>query len=65
MLRMPSVLALAVSLCLATACYESPTEVTNYEPHVYKGEKDPLLSKDSAAREEQLIERFNMVQTDR
>lgn len=46
-------------------CYESP-DVTVYEPGVYKGSDDPLLDKLAAEqRQEQLIERFNAVQTDR
>ncbi|MGH8502344.1 MAG: hypothetical protein ACREVE_07695 [Gammaproteobacteria bacterium] len=55
----------AISACLVAGCYESPTEVTNYEPGVYKGKQDPFLQKQDAKRNEELIERFNMVQTDR
>lgn len=55
---------LLLGVCLA-GCYESP-EVTVYEPGVYKGERDPLLSlQRSATQQEQLRERFNLVQTDR
>jgi hypothetical protein len=55
---MSGVLALA-------GCYES-SEVVVYEPHVYKGAKDPLLERQlQADTREQLIERFNLVQTDR
>ncbi len=55
---MAGVLALA-------GCYESP-EVVVYEPHVYKGAQDPLLEKlRQADTRERLIERFNLVQTDR
>jgi hypothetical protein len=47
-------------------CYEAPTEVTNYEPGVYKGEQDPLLAKQRKAENlEELAQRFNAVQTDR
>lgn len=46
-------------------CYESP-DVTVYEPGVYKGKPDPLLDKLQAEkRQEQLIDRFHAVQTDR
>jgi hypothetical protein len=52
------------ALALA-GCYESP-EVVVYEPHVYKGGKDPLLERQRLAdTREQLIGRFNLVQTDR
>ncbi|MBA2490164.1 MAG: hypothetical protein H0V34_00145 [Gammaproteobacteria bacterium] len=47
-------------------CYEAPTDVTNYEAGVYKGEQDPLLEKQRKAEHlEALAQRFNMVQTDR
>lgn len=46
-------------------CYESP-DVTVYEPGVYKGKSDPLLEKQrTQERQQQLVERFNTVQTDR
>ena len=57
-------LGLAV-VALLGGCYESP-DVTVYEPGVYKGKPDPLLDKLHAEkRQEQLIERFHAVQTDR
>ncbi len=46
-------------------CYESP-DVTMYEPGVYKGKSDPLLDKlQSDKRQEQLVDRFQLGQTDR
>lgn len=45
-------------------CYES-TDVTEFEPGVYKGQSDPLLSADASERAETLEERFNTIQTDR
>lgn len=52
-------------LAALTGCYESP-DVTVYEPGVYKGSDDPLLDKITAEqRQEQLVERFRAVQTDR
>lgn len=49
---------------IAAGCYES-TEVTQFEPGIYKGESDPLLSTDAGERAAELEERFNTVQTDR
>lgn len=64
-----STLSIAISLALAaalTACYQAPTDVTNYQPGVYKGEQDPLLAKQrNPQRLEELAQRFNLVQTDR
>lgn len=57
-------LGLAMMAALG-GCYESP-DVTVYEPGVYKGKPDPLLDKLHAEkRQEQLIDRFQAVQTDR
>ena len=53
--------AVLAPLALA-ACYES-TDVVVHEPGVYKGAKDPLLSKPPES--EKLIERFKLVQMDR
>jgi hypothetical protein len=44
------------------ACSTEPRQVTLHEPEVYKGEKDPLLAK---AQQQELIDRFKLVQTDR
>ena len=45
---------------LAGCSYES-REVTLHKPGVYKGDKDPLL----ARQQQDLIDRFKLVQTDR
>ena len=46
---------------LAGCSYES-REVTLHEPGVYKGAKDPLLARQE---QQELIDRFKLVQTDR
>ncbi|MHB9097510.1 MAG: hypothetical protein ACYC5X_06780 [Syntrophales bacterium] len=57
--------------CIATAfivlagligCSSEPRSVTMHEPGVYKGAKDPLLAQQ---RQQELIDRFKLVQTDR
>jgi hypothetical protein len=60
-------LSTAVLLTLILAgCYEAATEVTNYEPGVYKGQEDPLLAKQRKAEHlDKLAQRFEMVQMDR
>jgi hypothetical protein len=61
---LPAAVALAGLLALS-GCYEDPG-VTLFEPGVYKGARDPLLEKQASAQQQQrLIERFNLVQTDR
>lgn len=64
---MPSTRIIFISCALMTGlagCYES-TEVTVFEPGVYKGLQDPLLQTDAQARAESLKQRFTLVQTDR
>ncbi len=46
---------------LAGCSYES-RETTMHEPGVYKGAKDPLLARQ---QQQELIDRFKLVQTDR
>jgi hypothetical protein len=47
-------------------CYENPAELTLHEPGVYKGPVDPLLSAlQKPALQQQLEERFTLVQADR
>lgn len=53
----------AFALVLA-GCYES-ADVTVHKPGVYKGPEDPLLSTDTAKRNQELMARFNQVQRDR
>ena len=47
-----------------TACSSEPRGVTMHKPGVYKGDKDELLAK-SQQRQQVLIDRFKLVQTDR
>ncbi len=54
-------LALVVLMVLAGCSYE-PRETKIHEPGVYKGEKDPVLAQKN---QQQLIDRFRLVQTDR
>ena len=53
-------MACAILTGLAGCSYES-REVTLHKPGVYKGDKDPLL----ARQQQDLIDRFKLVQTDR
>jgi hypothetical protein len=56
-------LFILIALLGLTACYED-TDVTIYEPGVYKGSQDEhALSAEERA--EVLAKRFNQVQTDR
>jgi hypothetical protein len=55
------ILSLVLLLGLA-ACSEENREFTLHKPGVYKGTIDPLLAKQ---HDQQLINRFKMVQTDR
>ena len=45
-----------------TGCSPEPRSVTLHEPGVYKGAKDPLLA---LKNQQELIDRFKLVQTDR
>ena len=55
----------ALTLALLWGCYES-VDFAFHEPGVYKGKQDPLLSKQRQPEQQQeLIERFKKVQTDR
>ncbi len=56
---------LLLVLCFLSGCAESD-RVTVHKPGVYKGANDPLLEKQRQPETaEKLIERFNLVQTDR
>jgi len=58
-------LTAAVLLAVLSGCYRSP-DTTWHTPHVYKGAADPLRSRLLARDlQQQLQERFRMVQTDR
>ncbi len=65
-LRMaPTLTALAVLVAVTAGCSRA-TDVTVYEPGVYKGAKDPLVSSHAAAdHKERLRERFSTGQVDR
>ncbi|MGD2099284.1 MAG: hypothetical protein PVG35_17025 [Desulfobacterales bacterium] len=57
--------AAALAAAVLWGCYES-TGVAFHEPGVYKGKQDPLLGKLRQTEvQQQLVERFKMVQTDR
>ena len=43
-------------------CSSESRKVTLHKPGVYKGAKDPLLAKQ---KQQELIDRFKLVQTDR
>jgi hypothetical protein len=55
-------IACAVLTGLAGCSYES-REVTLHKPGVYKGDTDPLLARQQ--QQQELIDRFKLVQTDR
>jgi len=63
-MRKVTTIAIGVFALGLASCYE-PADVTVHEPGVYKGPKDPLLSKDTKKRNEELTARFNQVQRDR
>jgi hypothetical protein len=44
------------------ACSYESRQTTVHEPGVYKGAKDPLLAQQ---KQQELIDRFKLVQTDR
>lgn len=54
----------AIALTTLVGCYED-THVTEFEPGVYKGAPDPLLSASADERGEVLAKRFGEGQTDR
>jgi hypothetical protein len=56
------VFAAIIVLAGLTGCSSEPRSVTMHEPGVYKGAKDPLLAQQ---RQQELIDRFKLVQTDR
>jgi len=53
----------AFFFCVAlSACSSEPRSTTVHKPGEYKGEKDPLLK---LKNQQELIDRFKLVQTDR
>lgn len=60
-----AVIIFSLLACIAAGC-NVPQDVTLHEAGVYKGSKDPLLSQHRKAEAKQtLVQRFNLVQTDR
>lgn len=57
------ILAATVALASLMGCSTESREVTMHKPGIYKGEKDPLLAQKD--RQQVLIDRFKLVQTDR
>jgi len=56
---------IAILVGMFAGCADS-TKVTLAKPGVYKGAKDPLVEKQrDPKRQEALVARFNLVQTDR
>ena len=53
-----------LALAVLGGCYES-ADITFHEPGIYKGRWDPLLDQRQPGRQQQLIERFKKIQTDR
>ncbi len=63
--RVAGVLVLVVGLTGLAGCYES-ADVVIHEPGVYKGTRDPLVAKlRTPELQQQLRERFALVQPDR
>jgi hypothetical protein len=56
------ILAAFIVFAGLAGCSSEPRSVTIHEPGVYKGAKDPFLSQQ---RQQELINRFKLVQTDR
>jgi hypothetical protein len=62
MRRIGYVLTPFIILMGLVGCSYEPRKTTIHEPGVYKGEKDPLLA---LKNQQELIDRFRLVQTDR
>jgi hypothetical protein len=62
MKRKWAVLTAFVVLAGLTACSSEPRSLTMHKPGVYKGDKDELLNR---SQQQELIDRFKLVQTDR
>ena len=56
--RLARLLALGLLVITLTGCYESVSDVTIYEPGVYKGGDDPLMEQSTAERDGALSQRF-------
>lgn len=56
------IIAAIIALVGFLGCSPEPRSVTMHEPGVYKGAKDPVLA---LKQQQELIDRFKLVQTDR
>jgi hypothetical protein len=56
------ILTAGMVLAGLTGCSYESRKTEMYEPGVYKGAKDPLLAQQ---KQQELIDRFKLVQTDR
>jgi len=66
MSRWRLVIGLVFTTVLLVGCYEDPKDVTLYDPGVYKGDDDPLMSRSGTEElRSTLHDRFQAVQTDR
>jgi hypothetical protein len=56
---------LLMTAAIIWSCYESPS-VAIHEPGVYKGARDPLLTRQRSDRQHQiLLDRLTLIQLDR
>lgn len=62
MKRIGYILAAFIVLAGIAGCSSESRNVTMYKPGVYKGDKDPLLARQG---QQELIDRFKLVQSDR
>jgi len=62
MKRTLSVLTAVMVLMALLGCSSEPRSATMHKPGIYKGAKDPLLAQQ---RQQELIDRLKLVQTDR
>jgi hypothetical protein len=62
MKRISYILTVCALLMGPAACSYESRQTTVHEPGVYKGAKDPLLAQQ---KQQELIDRFKLVQTDR
>ena len=64
--RWRMVIGSALAAMLLAGCYEDPQDVVLYDPGVYKGEKDPLMSRSGTEElRRDLNDRFQAGQRDR
>jgi len=56
------IISAIIILTAFSGCSPEPRKVTMHEPGVYKGSKDPVSALN---QQQELIDRFKLVQTDR